>query len=241
MSNLLLIEDERYQVESLIKIIQELSLDINIFHADSEAKGLEILNKVPIDFFYIDIELKEGSGISLANKIRMIDKYKLAWIIFITSNSSYMLNAFKKIHCYDYIIKPIKKDKIQNMTKLLHENSYAKEDNETKLDKQYVVFESRGVRLKFYIDEIVFIEVKIRTLTVYTKFGVYEIDKLSLKKALEKINSEDIVQSHRAYAVNKKYIKEIRQISVTSSEIYFRGCEDKAYLGSKFKLNFENI
>lgn len=241
MANLLLVEDERYQVESLIKIIQEMDLNINIFHADSEKAAMDILNKIPIDFFYIDIELKEGSGISLATKIRVIEQYKLTWIIFITSNGSYMLNAFKKIHCYDYIMKPIKKESIQSLTKLLYNNMYGKEEKDNELDKKYVVFESKGVRLKFYIDEIVFIEVKIRTLTIYTKFGNYEIDKLSLKKALEKINDNSIVQSHRAFAVNKKYIKEIRQISITSSEIYFRNCDDKAYLGSKFKEKFHII
>ena len=241
MSNLLLVEDERYQVESLIKIIQELDLNINIFNADSESKALEILNRVPIDFFYIDIELKEGSGISLSNKIRTIDKYKLTWIIFITSNSAYMLNAFKKVHCYDYIMKPIKKEEIQNVTKLLYENVYPQKNDDGDTSNNYVVFESKGIRLKLYTDEIIFIEVKIRTLTVYTKFGNYEIDKLSLKKALENINDENIVQSHRAYAVNKKYIKEIRQISVTSSEIYFRYSDEKAYLGSKFRRSFEVI
>ncbi len=35
-----------------------------------------------------------------------------------------MLQAFKEIHCYDYILKPYRKEKIMEITKLLLNNKY---------------------------------------------------------------------------------------------------------------------
>lgn len=236
MINLLVIEDDINQRNNLIKMIKEMELDINIYEADGQEQALAIANKQDISFFYIDIELKNSSGLQLAQELRKIEKYKLSWIIFITSHVKFMLEAFKEIHCYDYIIKPFKKSEIQEMTKLLAKNAF---NNKSKKENQraHVIFNNRGIMVKIYIDEIIFLEVSLRNCTIHTTIGNYEITKMTLMKALDMINNEDIVQCHRAFAVNINYIKKIEPYTVTSWKICFRDTKDIAFMGPRFKEN----
>ena len=131
MINILIAEDNSIQRKNLIKMIYE---------AESKEEALKILQEVYIDFFYIDISLKNSSGLDLALELRKIEKYKFNWIIFTTTHIQYMIKAFKEVHCYDYILKPYDKDEVIKMTKLLTSNRRAY--NPSRKKEKYVVFEA---------------------------------------------------------------------------------------------------
>ena len=52
----------------------------------------------------------------------------------------------------------------------------------------------------------IFIEVIRKNCDIHTTKGVYTSSNISLKKLLQLINSGDIIQSHRAFAINKNYV-----------------------------------
>ncbi|MPN36597.1 Transcriptional regulatory protein BtsR [bioreactor metagenome] len=110
MKNILIIEDDERQRINLKKIISEN--DVVIYEAQDKDEALDICNKVCIDIFLVDIVLKSSSGLDFALEIRKINKYELSWIIFITTHREYLTEAFKQVHCYDYIIKPYDKEEI---------------------------------------------------------------------------------------------------------------------------------
>jgi LytTr DNA-binding domain. len=56
-----------------------------------------------------------------------------------------------------------------------------------------------------------------------------------LKKILQLIDCNYIVQSHRAFAINTNYIYKIEKLDVKLSEVYFNECSKTAFLGYKFK------
>ena len=115
MYSIILVEDDYMQRDILKKMIISKYEAIEIYEADSESSALEIINKYEINIFLIDISLKESSGLDLATKIRNIPKYELSPLIFLTTHVDYMLQAFKQIHCYDYIIKPYNKEDVLAM------------------------------------------------------------------------------------------------------------------------------
>lgn len=234
MVNILIVEDDSKQRENIVKMIQGTDKNLNVYEAESKEEAIKTLEKTFIDFFYIDISLKNSSGLELAFEIRKIEKYKFNWIIFITTHVQYMLQAFKEIHCYDYIIKPYDKDEVIKMTKELIEGSHIHREQEKK-DKHVIFDLKNGINIKLNVDEIIFIEVNFRIMTVHTKNASYEVKNLSLNKALEMINCNNIVQSHKSFVVNTNYINKIENISSKVWELNFRYREEKAFLSYKFK------
>lgn len=240
MSSIILVEDDYMQREILKKMIVAKYEVIEIYEADSESSALEIINKHDINIFLIDISLKESSGLELATKIRHILKYELSPLIFLTTHVDYMLQAFKQIHCYDYIIKPYNKEDVLAMLDkfIVYENSHLNNRNvnlNENNDRKVSITLKNGIYAVIKIDDIVFIEIKGRVGEVNTINGMYEANNTSLKKIIKLIDCKDIIQSHRAFAINKKYICKIEKINAKLSTVYFDNYIKTALLGYKFK------
>lgn len=73
-------------------------------------KVLENLDK-PIEAAFLDVEMPGMNGIELAKKI--IERYPLCNIIFLTGYSEYMPSAFE-IHASGYVLKPFSQKKIED-------------------------------------------------------------------------------------------------------------------------------
>ena len=71
------------------------------------------------------------------------------------------------------------------------------------------------------INDILFIEVKGKNCEVNTINGVYIANNMSLKKMIKLIDCEYIIQSHRAFAINRNYICKIEKLDVKLSIVYF--------------------
>lgn len=104
--SILVIEDSNTQRENLVKMIEKEFIDIRIYQSSSITTAMSILKEKDIKLFFIDINLGDESGLELAKKIRTIPKYKLTGIVFITSQIIHIIEAFKSIHCYDFLVKP---------------------------------------------------------------------------------------------------------------------------------------
>ena len=242
MYSIIVVEDDSMQRELLKTMIHSTYESIKVYEADSESAALEIIEKNDINMFLIDISLKESSGLDLAIKIRLIPKYEFSQLIFLTTHLDYMLQAFKQIHCYDYILKPYNKDDVQAiLNKLIDNDIYNlnnKKDNLDKAeDKELVIKVRNGIFVRVKINEILFIEVNRRDCEVNTVSGIYTYSNISLKKILELISCEYIVQSHKGFAVNKNYIFKIEKQDIRLSTVYFNGYSKTALLGYKFKDN----
>ncbi|WMJ79422.1 LytTR family DNA-binding domain-containing protein [Clostridium sp. MB40-C1] len=234
MKTILLVEDDIKQRRNLKIMLKETNDNLKIYEAHDKDEALKIANKVFINLFFIDVFLESSSGLDLALELRKISNYKFSWIVFLTTHVQYMIQAFKEVHCYDYILKPYKKEDVIKLTKKLLSATYMV--NAPADGKKYVVFEIRkGFSVKIYIDQIIFIEVNLSICTIHTKQGKYKIKRLSLKKALKLIDCQDIIQCHKSFAVNINYIKKIESISIKLNSISFDNYDEKALLGYKFK------
>ena len=164
--NILIVEDDNIQSENLKKMIQEIDESLKIYKAEDKDEALKILTKHIIDVFYIDIFLNNSSGLDLAIEFRKIHKYELSWIIFLTTHVEYITQAFKEVHCYDYILKPYDKKELIDISKRV----ISCPCSNVVMERRYVVFNLKNcVLIKVYVDEIIFIEVNIRTCSIHTK------------------------------------------------------------------------
>jgi DNA-binding LytR/AlgR family response regulator len=235
MYNILILENDCIQLKTLSNIIKQLSDLYKIYEVTNIAEAIKIADVEMIDLFYIDINLNDESGLKFALEIRKKERYKLTWIIFVTIYKNYMLDAFKKIHCYDYILKPYDKESIQRITKLLLSESSA-QVAATSISEKFIIVDVKNIQVKIFVNEIIFVEVFIRTSIIHTINGSFTIDYLSLKKLYSMINDENILQSHRSYLVNIKNINKIEKTNdKTSYKIYFYNIKETALLGQNYK------
>jgi len=240
MYNILILEDDCIQLKTLSNIIKQSGDMYKVYEAKSIFEAFKIADQVMIDLFYIDINLKTESGLKFAKEIRKKEDYKLTWIIFVTIYKEYMLSAFKKIHCYDYIMKPYNEKDIQRITKTLISESKA-QVAVTDIREKFIIVNVKNIQVKIFVDEIIFVEVFIRTSIIHTINGSFIIDYLSLKKLHSMIDYKNILQSHRSYLVNLKYINKIEKSNdKTSFKIHFYNIDETALLGNNFKKYIMN-
>lgn len=241
MHNILILEDDSIQLKFLSNIIKEINDIYNIYEATNVGDALQISKEIAIDLFYIDINLNNESGLKFAFELRKNEKYKLTWIIFVTIYKEYMLQAFKKVHCYDYILKPYDVETVKKTTKLLLTDSHAQvavTDN----NERFIIVDIKNIQVKIFVQEIIFVEVFIRTSIIHTVNGSFTIDYLSLKKIHTMINDESIMQSHRSYLVNVKYINKIEKTNdKTAYKVHFYHLKETALLGQSYKKDVMNI
>lgn len=233
MFNILVVEDCEIQRKNLIYILLQTGLDLKIYESDNANDSLKICESVNIDLFFVDIALKDSSGLDFALDIRNIERYKLGWIIFMTTHINYMIQAFKEVHCYDYILKPCDPEKVKELTRMILENPYNKDCGHDK--EKTVIFNNKGVDIILSTSDIIFLEANIKNCIIYTRVGKFEISRLALKKALEIINEPFIIKSHRSFAININYITKIEKYSVTSWNVYFKNYDSCAIMGLKYK------
>ncbi|MEK6264330.1 MAG: LytTR family DNA-binding domain-containing protein [Clostridium sp.] len=232
--NVIIVEDDKIQSENLKKMIQQIDKGINIYESEDMDDALGIATAYNIDIFYIDISLKNSSGLDFAIEIRKTPKYEFSLIIFLTTHVKYISKAFKEVHCYDYILKPYDIADVMNMTKRYILNGGNTQD--APVGKRHAIFEIRkGINLKVYVDEIMFVEVSIGKCMIHTVNGVYKISNSTLKDVLKRINCNNIIQCHKSFIVNVKQIKKIQNIGNKLSKIYFENYDKNAFLGYKYK------
>ncbi|ABR32456.1 DNA-binding LytR/AlgR family response regulator [Clostridium beijerinckii] len=233
--SIILVEDEFTQREILKKMILSVCNFIKIYEADSESTALDIVKNNDINMFLIDINLKGSSGLNLAMNIRSIPKYEFSQLIFLTTHMDYMLQAFKQTHCYDYILKPYNKDDIQSMLNKLIDRAIC---NLNKVEeKEFIIKIRKSIFVRVKVNDVLFIEVKGRDCEVNTVRGIYTYINISLKKILDLIDCDYIVQSHRAFAINKNHIFKIEKVDIRLSCVYFENYPQTALIGIKFRNN----
>ena len=103
MYHTVIIDDDQLARRGLRRILEQNFPEIEILgEADSIASGLLLINGVEPDLVFLDIEMADGTGFSLLEKLQNVD-FK---VVFTTSYSDYAITAFK-YSAFDYIVKPV--------------------------------------------------------------------------------------------------------------------------------------
>ena len=105
------VDDEIYMLETLEEAVRA-SYDIDHVEAFTACStALAYAEENPIDVAFLDINMREMSGIILARKLKEI--YPKVNIVFVTGYSQYTGEAFS-MHASGYVYKPATAEKIQN-------------------------------------------------------------------------------------------------------------------------------
>jgi DNA-binding LytR/AlgR family response regulator len=216
----LVVEDDGWQRATIKKVIEEVDACIVVHTAKTYIEAMTIAKQETIDLFIFDIDLKDDiNGIELAKIIRKQEKYALTWMIFLTIDTRFELEAYKSVHCYEYIGKPYKKEKIQSLVKRLLITGAS---SVPEINQPAITVETIQSTMKFFIDDIIFIEARGRGVEINTIDGKHVLGYTSLKKINCLLEPhEQFAKTHRSFIVNIKYVKSIKRLSSRQSEITF--------------------
>lgn len=233
--NILIVEDERIQRQALSSIIKSNFVDVRIYEAASKTEAIKIVNEKDIHLFFIDIHLKDSSGLDLAKKIRQYESHALTGIIFVTGEMIHIIEAFKNIHCYDFIVKPYKEKDIIKIVDVFLNSTPLKSIKEG----QYTFIDiDSNISVKLYHNDIIYIEYIDKCCNIHTVNGTYTVKRTSLIKVLSSLNDNEIIQTHRSFAVNLKYVTEIEKTYEKVWNIKLRGCNDMVLLSYTYRQAF---
>ena len=163
-------------------------------------RAREILLSDDYQVILIHLEDRDEEAVRFASFVREIPRYYLTPLLFLAKNRRYEQWASHEIHCYDYLVKPVKN---QDIIKIIYPVYARLVQTEYRRQISFLV---RGKAHIFNVDEIMYLTASNRNVKVYTTNGCLEVPYLRLNKFSLQYQ-EIFVQCHRAVVVNRDYVK----------------------------------
>ena len=158
-------------------------------------------------------------------------KYELTPIVMLTSVSTLEIEAYRKIHCYQYILKPYEEAEVCSVVRkvLAHTRSY---------EKPYIIVKKNGINYKILCEDIVFCKAIPRGVCIYLKEEQMDIPYLTIRQLLDKLPADGFIQCHRMFVVNQEYVK---YYDLVNQMIQMEGYPDKIDIGVTYKAEVRRL
>jgi len=203
MGNILIVEDNKLIRDDLIRMAKCVDSSVEVFATGLAEEAFDFAVNNHVSAFFLDIQLEDYSGLELAKKIRKIKLYEFAPITFITAIPTRELEAFRQIHCYDYIIKPYTQVELEiAFSKILID--YISCTRKEKNDKLALKF--NGYTQIIDLKDIMYVEYVNRKIVIKTKKDSIQYIHMPLKK-FKKMLSDEFFQIHQSVVVNCDYVE----------------------------------
>lgn len=198
------------RIEQFLTQYYQQKYDFDFF--SSETKLLKYIDKADTRYsiYFISVEMTKNSGLHLAQKIREFDLAAL--IIFVSNDNFYMSEAFK-VHAFDYLIKPIAKEKL--LETMFRAQNYLNTAN------TYFDFSFNRKTIILSMDEIIYISKNGRLAYIHTTEKIYKT-YLTMSEILNKLDLNYFVKTHGSYVLNLNYV-----IEITKNEVILKNMENK--------------
>ncbi len=169
MYKLLIVDDERYIVESLVELFSSLSdIDLDILSAYYGDEALEILKSQKIDLVFLDIKMPGISGIEVAKEINY--NWPGCRIIFLTGYSSFdYLYEIKKMKNTSFLLKTEDNDTI--IDSLRHAVA------EIETDQKYQLLDTQARQNQLLLDHLSHVDILHHFLRGKTPIDMHDVIK----------------------------------------------------------------
>jgi DNA-binding LytR/AlgR family response regulator len=193
----LVVDDEelaRILLKTYVEKIENLTL---IGNTENPLDALQILQNQEVDLLFLDIQMSELSGVSVAKIVNPKTK-----VIFTTAYSEYALAGFD-LNVLDYLLKPITFERFQQAI------DKAKDYFQVQNQEETIIIKSGYDLHKIKLEDILFIEGSSEYVTFQT------IDKRVMSyqtlKSLEiSLPNQQFMRVHRSYIVNRNKVKSLK-------------------------------
>ncbi|WP_300441845.1 LytTR family DNA-binding domain-containing protein [Christiangramia sp.] len=235
--NCVIIDDEELPRKILSQLIDsEPTLNLlEIFNNPVEALKFINTKEITIDLIFLDVLMPHLNGFDL---IKSVPSHP--YIILVSAEKNYALNAFEYENVIDYLLKPVQKERFKKaIQKVLQTQKKAdineiEKSSEIKESELYINSDKRLIKIN--IPEILIIEAKGNFIYIKTIDDNY-LTYSSLKKIEAKLPGSIFIRIHRSYIINFKKIIDIQDNSILiGKEIIPLSRRYKAQLLSRLNL-----
>lgn len=203
MSTILIVEDDKIQLQTLCILLSEYNSSWSILKAATYEEAINYIENDKIQLFLLDVELsKENScknGIELGKIIRKNPQYAYTPILFITSIPEKIQEALNETHCYHYLLKPYNKEQFYSVLDAIAASPLMEEPLIT-------IKDNFGIYTQIKRRDILYIASEKRQLLFYTPQTVFHAVGMTLESLSTKLGSA-FSRCHKKYWVNLKQIK----------------------------------
>jgi len=228
----LLLEDEHYTKRYLKQIIQQSPLVSEVIATSSGKEAIELTYKYKPNVAMLDIELNAEENLNGIDTAKMLyNIYPDMEFVFITGYSKYAIDSFA-VHPFEYILKPIKKEKINDVLSSLAQRLKRRKEKSGKL----ILKNKHGT---FFVDpqDIIFIEKLGKEALVHSDFDICKVQQ-TLNEMETAMDKDVFLRVHQSFIVNKKKILKVIDLGNRSYEIEFLNYDKKALMS---RYQFEKL
>lgn len=190
-------DEEIYRIElksCLNKLLIDTDYDINTF-----SDGRILLNRFeecPFDIVFLDIEMPEIDGITLARKLRAASDS--VFIVFLTSHIEYALEGYE-VNALRYLTKPADPNKVKEIIRYVQD----KQNN-----THQIIIKSEGEDILIDINNIIYMESMDKNVRIVTSKEEY-ITRYNLSDYEEQLKNFGFFRIHRGYLISLNKVKRI--------------------------------
>lgn len=237
MTHVLILEDDRTSKEALEKILMEYSEDICVHAASSyeEAKGL-LGQEIRYGLFLLDVNLggenrEDIGGILFAREVRERFCYTFTPVVMVTSVGAMEMQAYRELHCYQYIMKPFRPEQVKEVVRKVLEQ-------ERQEEPPSVMVKRDGVSYQVRCSDIRYIEAVHRGVCLHLKDEDWKVPYVTLKQILMRVPEGMFLQCHRMFAVNRR---EVEYFDTVNRIVKLRDCADVIEIGVTYKAEIGRL
>lgn len=189
-------DDEKSMGEYLKQLIEKRLSAEKDCRVEFFSSGKELLERgKDFDIFFLDIDLKDMSGIDMARNLRQQSE---AVIVFVTALKEYVFDAFD-VQAFQYLLKPIDEEKFFKVLDM------AIAECKTIKQAEPLVIRVKGIYRNIPRGDILYAENEARKVVLHLKEE--QISYYAKMSELEEILGGQFFRCHRGYLVNLGAVK----------------------------------
>lgn len=224
METVLILEDEEYTLEFLELFVSKHPLVDKVIAVNNSHAAVTAAKNCLPRIALLDIELSPDdsyNGIQTAKMISNISPDTVC--VFLTGYGKYALDAYTA-HPYDYILKPIKKEKLTEIITEILSKKAGKHTNR-------IMFKGKEGTIILNPHSIACIEKQNKKTLIYSDQNIYETS-YNLGE-LENLLPEQFVRAHNSYIINLSRILMVKYTASRSYQVTFDNCPAVAWMSRK--------
>ncbi|SEF54638.1 two component transcriptional regulator, LytTR family [Eubacterium ruminantium] len=195
-------DEEKYRQEIKTRIDRLVnSLDVIV---ESYSDGRELIRKFeknPYDMVFLDIEMPDMDGITLARKLRDISE-KL-YIVFLTGHVEYALTGYE-VNALRYLTKPVDEDKLREVIRFVSDRMKQKHQLRVREAGEDIILD---------IESVLYFEAQDQYICIHTDSGEH-LSRYNISEYEKELIKYGFFRCHRSYIISLARVKKLVKNSV---------------------------
>lgn len=211
MIKIAVVDDENiicsYVEQSLLNLSKKygISIETDVFNSGEDL--IKTIKETFYDVIFLDIKMKDLSGIDISRIIRNTMGNEAIQIIYISGNTEYAIEVFE-YDPFHFLPKPLNNEKIENaFVKLIHK---------LRLKSEAFTYKVGHDSVKVAIKDILYFESNKRKIIIHYSDKKDEFYG-SLENILQQLGKYNFLHIHKSYLVNPVHVHKCTYESVEMS------------------------